>query len=191
MKTYKTFLFIVITSLFSSTLFGQVSVGINIGVPAPRYYYLQDIEAYFDIQASMYIFLSGGRWIHARMLPARYGHYDFDHGHKIIINDYHGSRPYNYYREHRSRFPKGHYENAGKNSWSPKHQKEQMKQNKKENKQFQKADKKQHKEYQKMNKQQNKHFQKSERNNNKGNGNANRSNGKGNGGGGGHGKGKK
>lgn len=119
MKSIKLILLVMIAALFSNVLLAQVSVGINIGVPAPRYYYLQDIGAYFDIQASMYIYLSGSRWIRGRVLPSSYGHYDFDNGHKIIIRDYHGSRPYSYYKQHRKHFPKGHY-GQDKNYWSAK-----------------------------------------------------------------------
>ena len=124
MKTLKMILLIMLVSLFSSVLSAQVSVGINIGSSSPRYYYLQDIEAYFDIQASMYIYPHGGRWIRSRTLPSSYGNYDMNNGHRVIINDYRGSRPYNYYNVHREKFPKGHYDNPN-NSWSYKEHKSQ------------------------------------------------------------------
>jgi hypothetical protein len=50
MKTLKLILLIMTVSLFSNVMISQVSVDINIGVPAPRYYYLQDIESYYDNQ---------------------------------------------------------------------------------------------------------------------------------------------
>ena len=121
MKTLKMILLIMIVSLFSNILSAQVSVGINIGTQ--RYYYLQDIESYYDNQTSMYIYLSGGRWIHARNLPASYGHYDLNNGHRIIIRDYRGNQPYNYYQTHRTSFPKGHYGSPDKNYWSYKEHK--------------------------------------------------------------------
>jgi len=47
----------------------QVSVSVNIGSPPPwgpagytevRYYYLPDVEAYYDVQTSMFIYYGGG-----------------------------------------------------------------------------------------------------------------------------------
>ena len=141
MKTLKMSLLIIIVSLFSNVLVAQVSVNVNIGTP--RYYYLQDIEAYYDIPSSMYIYLSGSRWVHARVLPASFGHYDFENGHKVIIRDYRGSRPYSYFNVHRARFPKGHYGSPDQNYWSYKEHrgqgqkyKEQGKEYRKENKNF-------------------------------------------------------
>jgi hypothetical protein len=162
MKTLGMILVIMTASLFSNALVAQVSVGINFGVPAGvRYYYLQDIEAYYDVQASMYIYPSGNRWIHARSLPGSYGHYDINNGHRVAINGYRGSRPYSYYNDHRERFPKGHYDNPGNNSWSAKDHRAQQKRN-------------------------DKAFKKDVRQNNKDHGN----NGKGNGHGNGKGKGR-
>jgi len=141
MKTVKTIILIVAALLLSNTLSAQISVGINIGTPhAARYYYLQDIEAYYDNQASMYIYLSGGNWIRARRLPASYGHYDLNNGHKILINDYRGNRPYSYYHAHRNQFPKNHYGNAEKNHWSAKEYKNNQKKHFKEAKQYRKAE---------------------------------------------------
>jgi hypothetical protein len=175
MKTLKMILLIMIASLFTGILSAQVSVDINIGGPA-RYYYLQDIESYFDIQASMYIFMSGGRWIRARELPPSYGHYDINNGHRVIIRDYRGSRPYNYYHEHRAKFPKGHYDNSpDKNYWSYKEHRSNGNRNKEQGKVFKNE-----------NKPQNKEFKKEAKRNNKENGN----NGKGNGHGKGNGNGK-
>jgi hypothetical protein len=190
MKTLKMILLVMIISLFTGVLQSQVSVGINIGTP--RYYYLQDIEAYYDIQASMYIYLFGGIWHHARVLPASYGHYDLNNGHRVIIRDYRGNRPYNYFNEHRSRFPKGHYDNSpDKNYWSMKEHRAQGRGNKAQGKEYKKEMKRNNKEFKKENKRQNKEFKKEEKRNNKGNGNNGngRGNGKGNGGGNGKGNG--
>jgi len=130
MKKFIMIIVVVILSLFAGALFAQVSVGLNIGVNSPRYYYLPDIGAYWDIGASVYIYQSGNRWIRNRELPPSFGHYDFEHGHRVVINDYRGSRPYNYYNEHRTKFPRDHFDNnPGKNNWSMKEHKAQGKKN--------------------------------------------------------------
>ena len=126
MKKLILIIVVVILSLFAGVLFGQVSVGLNIGVNSPRYYFLSDIGVYWDIGASVYIYPSGNRWIRGRSLPAYYGHYDFEHGHRVSIDGYRGNRPYNYYNQHRTQFPKGHFDNnPGKDSWSYKEHKNQ------------------------------------------------------------------
>lgn len=125
---------IMIGLLFTSILSAQVSINVNIGTPSARYYYLQDIEVYYDIQTSMYIYPFGGRWVRSRTLPASYGNYDLNNSHRVIINDYHGKRPYGYFNEHREKFPKGHYNTPENNYWSAKEHEKQVKPNKEQGK---------------------------------------------------------
>ena len=111
---------IVLVALFliiAGTSGAQVSFGISIGTPPlwgpvgysdARYYYLPDVEAYYDINAAMFIYLDGGNWVHRRDLPGRYGHYDLDHGYKVVMTGYHGDRPYSNFNEHRRTYSKGY-----------------------------------------------------------------------------------
>lgn len=101
----------------SSTLQAQVSVNVNIGT-APSwgpvgysnvdYYYLPDVEAYYDIRATQFIYFGGGRWIRSRYLPNQYRNYDLHNGYKVVLNDYHGSRPYNNFRNHKIKYYRGY-----------------------------------------------------------------------------------
>lgn len=95
----------------------QLSVRVNIGTPPSwgpdgyqgvRYYYLPDIECYYDINSSMFIYYSGNSWIHSRNLPARYRNYDLNHGYKVVMNDYHGNTPYVHFKEYRMKYAKGY-----------------------------------------------------------------------------------
>jgi hypothetical protein len=126
----------------------------------------------------MYIFMTDDRWTHARALPPSYGNYDFNNGHRIIIRDYNGTRPYYYFRDHRVNFPKGRYFAPEKNYWSVKEYKVKGKNNSFQGNGYRQDNKKGVKEY-------NKEVKK----NNKGNGN--QGNGRGNGHGKGNGKGHK
>lgn len=103
--------------LASCSVHAQISVNLNIGSqPAwgpsgyseVDYYYLPDVESYYDIRASQFIFLSNGRWIRSRSLPRRYRNYNLYNGYKVVLNDYHGSRPYGDYREHKVKYYKGY-----------------------------------------------------------------------------------
>ncbi len=92
----------------------NISVGININTaprervryvetPAPSYYYYPEIETYFDINSSLYIYFSNNNWIRSRSLPVYYRDYDVRHGHRVVI-DYRGSRPYTHYHEHKVKY---------------------------------------------------------------------------------------
>ena len=118
-KSVNLFLLILIIGLFPIISNSQVSVGVNINVPVvERYYYLQDIEGYYDTKTSMYIYNSGGRWVRVRTLPVIYRGFDFNTAHKVIIRDYSGNSPYYYYKVHRANFPKGKYLGKEKSYWS-------------------------------------------------------------------------
>jgi len=116
MKTLKLFLFV--TALFLAvTTQAQVSVNVNLGSPPQwgpvgyseaRYYYLPDVEAYYDVPSSMFIYLDRGIWVHRTYLPTRYRNYDLYNGYKVVMTDYHGNTPYSHYREHRSQYARGY-----------------------------------------------------------------------------------
>ncbi|MGO4818771.1 hypothetical protein [Flavobacterium sp. W22_SRS_FP1] len=116
MKTLK-LIAIGIILLVSSSIQAQVSVSLNIGT-APswgpygysqaEYYYLPDVQAYFDIRASQFIFFGNGRWVRSRYLPRQYRNYDLNRGYKVVLNNYHGDRPYTNFDNDRKRYYKGY-----------------------------------------------------------------------------------
>ncbi|AOW10338.1 hypothetical protein [Flavobacterium gilvum] len=124
----KTINSIIIGLLFftASTTQAQVAVDVNIGTPNVNihvgtppvwgpvgyddvdYYYLPDIQVYYDIRASQYIYFGNGRWIRSRYLPSRCRDYDLYHGYKVVLADYHGHTPYAYYDKHKVKYYKGY-----------------------------------------------------------------------------------
>lgn len=102
----------------SSSTHAQISVSLNIGsrpsyAPAPvyaeaEYYYLPDVEAYYDIRATEYIYFGGGRWIRSRYLPGEYRNYNFNSGYKVVLNNYHGSSPYCNFDNDRVKYYRGY-----------------------------------------------------------------------------------
>jgi hypothetical protein len=106
-----------IVLLVSSSIQAQVSLSVNIGT-APSwgpsgysnvdYYYLPDIEAYYDIRASQFIYFGGNNWIRSRNLPNQYRNYNLNRGYKVVLNDYHGSRPYTNFKSNKARYHKGY-----------------------------------------------------------------------------------
>ena len=107
----------VIALFIASSMQGQISVSLHLGTPPQwgpagyseaRYYYLPDVEAYYDIQNSRFIYLDGGVWVHRSYLPGRYRNYDLYNGYKVVMNDYRGHQPYRYYNQHRVKYSKGY-----------------------------------------------------------------------------------
>ncbi|MBG6110040.1 hypothetical protein H4V97_000293 [Flavobacterium sp. CG_23.5] len=122
MKTLK-LLALGIILFASSTIHAQVSVNVNIGTPPAwgpsgysnvDYYYLPDVEAYYDIRATQFIYFNGGRWTRARYLPGPYRNYNLYNGYKVVLNDYHGSRPYTNFKNHKVKYYKGYHGKAQK-----------------------------------------------------------------------------
>lgn len=113
----------------SSQIHAQLSVNVNIGT-APAwapvgyaesdYYYLPDVEAYYDVRATQFIYYGSGRWIRSRYLPNQYRNYDLYRGHKVVLHNYHGSRPYSHFNSHKVKYYKGYngrdYRNQGYNN---------------------------------------------------------------------------
>nr|WP_314838984.1 hypothetical protein [uncultured Flavobacterium sp.] len=110
--------------LVSSSIQAQVSVNVNIG-SAPSwghvgnvnadYYYLPDVEAYYDVRATRFIYFDSGRWIRARFLPNQYRNYNLNTGCKVVLNDYHGPSPYNHFRTHKVKYYRGYRGNEPRN----------------------------------------------------------------------------
>ncbi len=112
MKATKLFL---LMTLFVVTVSSQaqVSVNVNLGTPpvwapaAPvevQYYYLPDLEVYYDVPARRYIYMRNGGWYRSASLPARYRGYDLYHGRTVYLNDYRGNAPYTYYKNHKVKY---------------------------------------------------------------------------------------
>jgi len=115
MKGLKLILLSVVMFFAYTTVQAQIQVRFNIGVQpqwAPAeyqtdYYYLPDVEAYYDVQNSMFIYYEGSSWIRRSYLPVRYRNYDLYHGYKVSMRDYHGNTPYYNHRVYRERYSNG------------------------------------------------------------------------------------
>lgn len=89
----------------------KVSVNLNIGnqpVWGPvgydyaQYYYLPDVDAYYDIPRHQYVYQNGGRWVYAASLPGRYN-YDPYRSYKVVVNE---PNPYLHDDVYRSKYGK-------------------------------------------------------------------------------------
>lgn len=103
--------------LLSATLQAQIAVNVNLG-SAPQwgpvgyetvdYYYIPDVESYYDVRSSQFIYFGGGKWIRSRQLPRQYRNYDLYNGYKVVLTDYRGHSPYAHYNTHKVKYHKGY-----------------------------------------------------------------------------------
>lgn len=133
MKTLKLMTLGIMMLFASNSMNAQVSISVNLGLQpswgpvgysAVNYYYLPDVQAYYDIRATQFIFLSNGAWVRSNYLPRQYRNYDLNSGYKVVLNNYHGSRPYTNYRYDKVKYYQGYkgrpqqsigYKNGNKN----------------------------------------------------------------------------
>lgn len=101
--------------IFSNEIIAQVRVNVNLnigqrpgwGVPgnySGDYYYLPEIDCYYDIPGRQFIYFDGFDWAFADELPYRFRGYNLYSGYKIVVNE---PRPYmraQFYRERYSRY---------------------------------------------------------------------------------------
>jgi len=102
---------------FAGSAIGQISVNVHIGTPpawgpagynSVKYYYLPDVEAYYDVQHSMFIYRIGNSWVHRSNLPARYRNYNLYNGYKVVMTDYRGNAPYTNFKSYKIKYAKGY-----------------------------------------------------------------------------------
>lgn len=110
MKTLKLF---VIGLLIITSAQAQVSVNVNLGTPpvwapanavATQYYYLPDVDMYYDVPAQRFLYVKNGKWIRAERLPTRYSGYNLRNGNVVYLTDYRGSTPYVFHKNHKVRY---------------------------------------------------------------------------------------
>lgn len=116
MKTLKLSFIAVLFFVVSGAASAQISIKVTINPPdwgpsdavGVRFYYLPDIQVYYDVEDAVFIYPSHGRWIRAAHLPASYGSFNLYTGYKVVLKDYHGERPYDNFDDDRQRYPHGY-----------------------------------------------------------------------------------
>lgn len=76
----------------------QVSLNVNVNLGGqPKwaqsqyeqvsYYYLPDLDMYYNVPSRTYTYLQGNRWVTVNSVPQKYRNYDFDRGYKVVVNE--------------------------------------------------------------------------------------------------------
>lgn len=99
--------------LHFSTANAQVSVNVNLGTPpvwAPanpvkvQYYYLPEIDSYYDVPSKKFIYIRNGVWVRSVNLPGRYKNHKLRGSKIIYLTDYKGNAPYKYHKSHKVKY---------------------------------------------------------------------------------------
>ncbi|WP_374948112.1 hypothetical protein [Mucilaginibacter sp.] len=74
----------------------QISFSLNIGSQPEwgpvgydhaDYYYMPDIDSYYDVPAHQYVYLENNSWVRRAALPPRYSNYNVYNGYKVVVNE--------------------------------------------------------------------------------------------------------
>ncbi|MHB9055952.1 MAG: hypothetical protein ACYC2P_07360 [Paludibacteraceae bacterium] len=123
MKTLK-LMAIGILILIAAFARAQGTVNLNIGTPPAwgpagysdvRYYYLPDMEVYYDVHRSSFIYFQGNHWVYRTKLPARYKNYNLYNGYKVPLQNYSGNYPFYFFKQHKVKYAKGYKGSPQKN----------------------------------------------------------------------------
>lgn len=98
--------------LFNSETKAQVRIGVNLNIGtrpswglrdnnAGDYYYMPEIDTYYDIPHRQFVYLQGRDWVFSSELPYQYRGYDLNRGYKVMINE---RRPYLHGDVYRSKY---------------------------------------------------------------------------------------
>ena len=73
-----------------------------------RYYYLPDIEAYYDLSARQFVYLSNGRWYDSSQCPSIYAGFDLNNCFAIAL-DVNVYQPWMHHQYYVSHYPRYYY----------------------------------------------------------------------------------
>jgi len=147
MKT-KILITFILGLFLSGSAFAQVTVFVGtppswgpVGYDNVQYYYLPDVESYYDVHNSRFIYYERGTWVHRRYLPRHYRSYDLYNGYKVVMSDYRGNTPYVHFKDYKVKYAKGYKGQPQKSiGMKPDHRKQGVK-NANRSRSYQKASK--------------------------------------------------
>lgn len=112
----------------TTTMAQHADIGINIRLPfwAPayehvdrvRYYYLPDIECYYDVWNQEFAYLEDGNWMFAASLPPLYSWYDFNNPFVVVL-DWNVHEPWMHHHFYLAHYPRYYYRTVYRNDTHP------------------------------------------------------------------------
>ena len=125
-------LLLILAVFLSNTADAQLSVRLNFNIdrqpiwgPAGfdhvEYYYLPDIEVYYNVPQQRYYYNERGRWISRSTLPSRYRGFDVYNSYKVVLNEPAPYRNHNKYRDQYSSYKGRHDQQVIRDVRDPKY----------------------------------------------------------------------
>jgi hypothetical protein len=117
MKKLILFATVMVGLFFAKPAVAQVRVNINISVQPEwgpsgydyaKYYFIPEINAYYDIASKLYVYREGSRWMKKASLPPRCRDFDLYKAYKVVINDQSPWKRHNDYQKKYSEFANQH-----------------------------------------------------------------------------------
>jgi len=71
------------------------------------YYYIPDIDAYYDVNNHQYVYNDNNTWVHAQTLPSQYSSFDPYQSYKVVVNEPNPWEHHDVYKEKYKSY-KGH-----------------------------------------------------------------------------------
>lgn len=81
-----------------------------------RYYYLPDIEAYYDVFNHEFVYMDNGSWMFSPTLPPMYSWYDLYGGYTVVLN-YRVHQPWMHFHYYLSNYPRYYYQTVYRNAY--------------------------------------------------------------------------
>jgi len=115
----RTSLLLIAVLFVSGSLFAQVGVTFSPNIASQpiwgptgydhvEYYYLPDIETYYDVPQKKFFSYEGGHWISTAKLPSRHHGYDFYNSYKVVVNEQKPFHNHNRYKDQYASFKGRH-----------------------------------------------------------------------------------
>ncbi len=91
------------------------------GYDRADYYYMPEIDVFYNVSRRQYVYQQRGRWIFSASLPVQYRNYNLYTGYKVVVNE---DRPYrnaDMYRNQYSSYKNRHDQEVIRNSHDSKY----------------------------------------------------------------------
>lgn len=95
MKKYFLLASLILAALIPLKLSAQINVNVNLGAQPlwgpvgydrAQYYYMPDIETYYNVPKKQFVYLNNNNWVFASTPPSRYSNYNLYNGYKVVLN---------------------------------------------------------------------------------------------------------
>jgi hypothetical protein len=125
-------LLLILAVFLSSTVDAQLRINLNFNVDRQpvwgptgydhvEYYYLPDIDVYYNVPQQRFFYNQGGRWMSGSSLPSRYRGHDLYNSYKVVINERTPYRNAQKYRDQYASFKGRHDQQPIRDARDPKY----------------------------------------------------------------------